>query len=127
MRFKLNFLILRFWMLIHLLEKHHSHHTFHTHKTTPCEESYERMHLSQPSMPHDLHVCLKKPSTHSLLHPWSFFLMYKEHHEIPSLSQHFWIYIASYSAIILHISNTPLQISGRFRSSLKFKISHLRT
>jgi hypothetical protein len=38
-------------------------------------DSYERMHQSQQTMTHGLHVCLKRPSTHPLLLPWRCFLL----------------------------------------------------
>jgi hypothetical protein len=49
--------------------------TFHIHRTTLCGESYERIHLSQPTMPHDLHLFLKKPSIDPLLLPCRSFIL----------------------------------------------------
>jgi hypothetical protein len=55
-------------------------------------------------------VCLKKPSTHLLLHLRSFVFLYKMHHHIPSLSKHVFNYIVSCNDLIFHISSIPLQI-----------------
>jgi hypothetical protein len=46
-----------------------------SYRTNAYGESYKRMHPIQATMPHDMHVCLKKSSTHPLLLPWRCFLL----------------------------------------------------
>ena len=105
----------------HPLRRHHHHCIYHTHRTTLYGEWSERMHLSQSTMPHDLHVCLKKPSKNPHLHLRWFSPLQKEHHQIHFLYRSFRFTVPF---VVPFLSAFPAhhlyRFSWRFRSPSRF-------